>query len=303
MTGVSFVVTVYNKAAYLPAVLSAIFAQEGDFAREVIVVDDGSTDDSPGLLDRLCANRREARVIHQPNQGLVGATNIGVRAATQPWLKIVDGDDVLAPWATRILLDAANAFGTRIALGSAGEYRVGEPISWGALDPAQAEPYRRDLFVECLRNVPGNLSPTLIDRALYWEVGGADPRLYNADLPLLLKLSQGRMAACVKAVVTVSPLVAAGRMSGDERRMLEETNRAIVYFLADHPQLSWRQRRVALERAFGRAWKWQHRRLGATLVSRWFWLYALAKLGPPSFALPFLASTLEAFTVPRRNRS
>ncbi|MGH7000310.1 MAG: glycosyltransferase [Stellaceae bacterium] len=295
MTGVSFVVTVYNKAPYLPAVVDAIFGQEGDFAREIVFVDDGSTDDSPTILDHLCAGRADTRVIHQPNQGLIGATNAGVRAATQPWLKIVDADDVLAPWATRVLLDAANALGAKLALGSGRDYQLDGPVRFGAFDPSQARPYRRDLFAECLRNVPCNLSPTLIDRVLYWEVGGADPRIHNADLPLLLRLSHERVVAGVKMVVSASPVVAPGRMSGDERHMLAETNRAILYFLADHPRLPWRQRRIALERAFGRAWKWQRRRCGASVASRWFWLYVLAKVAPPDLAAPFLRSTLDAF--------
>mgnify|MGYP000285991609 CR=1 FL=1 len=47
---VSFVVTVYNKAAFLPQVLDAIAAQKGDFARQCVFVDDGSTDDSLAIL-------------------------------------------------------------------------------------------------------------------------------------------------------------------------------------------------------------------------------------------------------------
>ena len=54
-SGVSFVVPVYNKAAYLPDVLAAIRAQRGDFAWQYIFVDDGSTDDSLAILERLTA--------------------------------------------------------------------------------------------------------------------------------------------------------------------------------------------------------------------------------------------------------
>ena len=65
MTGVSFIVTVYNKAPYIPAVINAILAQEGDFEREVFIIDDGSTDDLPTILDRMCAGRTGVHVIHQ----------------------------------------------------------------------------------------------------------------------------------------------------------------------------------------------------------------------------------------------
>jgi len=296
MTGVSFVVTVYNKAVFLPAVLGAIFAQEGDFAREFVFIDDGSRDDSVAVMERLCAGRADVRIIRQANAGPAKATNAAVKAATLPWLKIVDGDDVLAPSCTRTLLDAASRLGARFAVGRT----VTNPdVTHVTFPVASAPPAIRkgDLFAECVRNAPCNLTPTLIDRALYWEVGGADARLfYVIDTALLMRASRGRAVAAVNALVAKGPLTAPNRMSADQARMLREHNRAMLYLRAENPNLSWRLRRQLLERAFGRAWKWQHRRRGASMASRWFWLYALAKFGPPSVTAPFLPSTLDAFT-------
>lgn len=297
MSGVSFVVSVYNKAPYLPAVLNAIFNQEGDFTREIVIVDDGSTDESPAVIDRICAGRADTRVIHQKNQGQVAATNAGVQAATQPWLKIVDGDDVLAPYATRVLLDAASSAGAKIAVGAFALYDFGEPIVFSPYDPEKALVRRRDLFAECLKNCPCNLSPTLIDRELYWQVGGADPRLfYVIDTALLTRVSRGRTVAGVDIVVATCPREAPNRMSANQRRMLMGHNQVMLHLLAETPDLSWRERHVLLERAFGRAWKWQRRRCGASLASRWFWLYALAKLMSPSMVAHLLPMTLTAFT-------
>lgn len=297
MTGVSFIVTVYNKEPYLPAVVNALFAQEGDFAREIIVVDDGSTDGSPAILDRIQVGRSDMRVIHQKNQGQVAATNNGVRAATLPWLKIVDGDDVLAPYATRVLLDAASSIGAKIAVGTMGLYNFGEPIVFDQYDPAKATAHRRDLFAECLRNCPCNLSPTLIDRELYWQVGGADPRLfYVIDTAVLTRVSHGRTVAGVDMVVATGPREAPNRMSANQRRMLMGHNQVMLHLLTETRDLSWGERHVLLERAFGRAWKWQRRRCGASLTSRWFWLYALAKVAPPRVVEGFLPLTLDAFT-------
>ncbi|MDE2167762.1 MAG: glycosyltransferase family 2 protein [Alphaproteobacteria bacterium] len=297
MTGVSFVVPVYNKAPYLPAVLNAIFTQEGDFTREIIIVDDGSTDGSPAVIDRTCAGRTDTRAIHQNNQGQVAATNVGVQAATYPWIKFVDADDVLAPYATRILLDAAVSIGAKIAVGATTSYEFGKPITFGPLNAVAAAPYRRDLFREVMKNSPSNLSGTLIDRALYWEVGGGDPRLrYVIDTALMMRASRNRPVAGVRAVVAAGPSTAPNRMSANQARMLREHNRAMLYLLAENPDLSWRDRRLLLERAFGRAWKWQRRRRGASIWSRWFWLYTLAKIGPPALVERHLESTLEAFT-------
>ncbi len=295
MTGVSFVVTVYNKARFLAPVLGAIFGQQGDFEREYIFIDDGSTDESPAVLARLCAGRTDTRLIRQQNAGPAKATNAAVKTASLPWLKIVDGDDLLAPWCTQSLLDAASRLGAKFALGSNVYYEAGRPEDFARFPQAETAPRKRDLFAECLKNAPCNLTPTLIDRALYWEAGGCDERLFTQDFSLLLRLSWREPPAMIDRVVSASPAESGGRVSGNQRLMLKEINQAMLYFLADHPELPWRQRRIALERACGRAWKWQRRHRGASIGSRWFWFYALAKLAPPGLGAAFLPQTLDAF--------
>lgn len=295
MSGISFVVTVYNKARFLPAVLSAIFAQEGDFGREYVFIDDGSRDDSVAVMERFSAGRSNVRIIRQANAGPAKATNAAVKAATLPWLKIVDGDDVLAPHATRLLLTAAERLGTQFALGRNGLYHNVAQI---VFPPAPVPPAmrRRDLLAECLRNVPCNLTPTLIGRERYWEVGGCDERLFTQDFSLLLRLASREPPVDVDAFVSASPEAPGHRVSDNQRLMLKETNQAILYFLAETRGLPLGMRYTAIERAFGRAWKWQRRRRGASMASRWFWLYALAKLTPPGVAAPFLPRTLDAFS-------
>jgi len=295
MTGVSFVVTVYNKARFLPAVLGAIFAQEGDFDREYVLIDDGSTDDSVAVMERLCAGRGGVRIVRQANAGPAKATNAAVKVATLPWLKIVDGDDVLAPHATRLLIAVATELGTQFAVGRNGLYTDPGHVTF-ASPPAAPVIGRRDLFGECLRNAPCNLTPTLIGRARYWEVGGCDERLFTQDFSLLLRLAWREAPADVEACVSVSPEAPGQRVSDNQRLMLKETNQAMLYFLAETRGLPRRHRHTAIERAFGRAWKWQRRRRGTSHFSRWFGLYALAKLGLPTLVECRLPATLDAFT-------
>ena len=91
-TAVSFVLTVYNKRRYLADVLASVAAQEGSFEREVIIVDDGSTDGSRELLKSLGPRLPRFRLIAQPNQGPSIATNRGLAAASMPLVKLLDGD-------------------------------------------------------------------------------------------------------------------------------------------------------------------------------------------------------------------
>src|SRR5665213_1472548 len=201
--GVSTIVTVYNKEKFLPRVLGAIFGQEGDFPRDYIFIDDGSTDGSFALMEKLCAGRSDVLLIRQRNTGPAKATNAAARHARQPWLKIVDGDDVLAPWCTRLLLDATLGLGTQFSVGGNLLYRDVNHVTFGA--PPEAVPVLRDLFTECLRNVPCNLTPTLIGRDRYWEVGGCDERLFTQDFSLLLRLSWRENPAGIPAPVSARP--------------------------------------------------------------------------------------------------
>lgn len=87
---VSVVVTTYNQAAYIEQTLESVFAQTYD-SYEVIVVDDGSTDDTPARLARF--NGR-IEYVRQLNTGVAGSRNTGVVKARGEFIAFLDGDDL-----------------------------------------------------------------------------------------------------------------------------------------------------------------------------------------------------------------
>ena len=90
---VSYIVTVYNKALYLPLVVQGLATQEGDFEREFIFVDDGSTDDSAKVLRQVKETLPgRVEIIEQLNSGPAVASNKGFEASTGELIKFVDGD-------------------------------------------------------------------------------------------------------------------------------------------------------------------------------------------------------------------
>ena len=105
---VSIVVPVYNTAEYLPACLDSILAQSfTDF--ELILVDDGSTDDSLRICEAYAFRDARIRVFHQQNAGVSAARNLGVEQAQGDWLCYVDSDDVVLPAYLQDMLEAADA--------------------------------------------------------------------------------------------------------------------------------------------------------------------------------------------------
>jgi len=101
---VSVLLPAYNEEHFLEQAVESILSQtEPDF--EVIVVDDGSTDGSRALLERLAASDRRIKAIHQPHAGIVGALNRGMREASGRYVARMDADDLAHP--RRLELQAA----------------------------------------------------------------------------------------------------------------------------------------------------------------------------------------------------
>ena len=103
---VSVIVPVYNVAAYLPQCLDSILAQTLQ-ETEIIVVDDGSTDNSPKICDEYAAKDERIQVIHQKNTGLSGARNTGMAEACGKYIAFVDSDDWIEPTMLTKLYEAA----------------------------------------------------------------------------------------------------------------------------------------------------------------------------------------------------
>ena len=87
----------YNVAEFLETAVSSVLAQTfTDF--EIVVVDDGSTDDTPAIARQLQQRSPErVRVIHQENRGLAGARNSALAAARGRFFALLDSDDVWEP--------------------------------------------------------------------------------------------------------------------------------------------------------------------------------------------------------------
>lgn len=95
---ISVIIPVYNVQAYLRECLDSVLSQDYE-TLEVILIDDGSKDDSGRICDEYAAKDSRVRVIHQPNGGAGAAKNAGLRAATGEYLAFLDSDDSLEPGA------------------------------------------------------------------------------------------------------------------------------------------------------------------------------------------------------------
>jgi glycosyltransferase involved in cell wall biosynthesis len=124
---VSVIVPAYNAGRYVDAIGAAMAAQsmpQDEF--EVIVVDDGSTDDTAERLEALAARQPNVRWIRIPNSGWPGRPrNVGIEAARGEYVQFLDQDDGMPPWALEGLYAMGRAQHSDIVIGKvASNFRV-----------------------------------------------------------------------------------------------------------------------------------------------------------------------------------
>jgi glycosyltransferase involved in cell wall biosynthesis len=297
MSGVSFVVTVFNKTAFLPRVLDALARQTGGFMREFIFVDDGSSDGSPELIARLTAGWQDPVIIsRQPNRGPSAATNAGAARASLPWLKLVDGDDLLVPGATARLLEAATATRTTLAWGDLGHYNADESAPLDRTFPPLPFVTEPDGLTRFIRNCAANSSSILATAERYRAAGGCDERLISPDQALFLRLfAETGGGAHVLGPVALTPDKAPGRLSSQERRSRYESVLALYHLVTETPGLSPAYARFAYRRALSRAYRFQRAHGGRRLFTGHFLRLVKSRLSS-KVDVRAMYSALGAFT-------
>lgn len=156
MKKISVIIPVYGAESYLHTCVDSVLEQTfKDF--EIILVDDGSPDNSGAICDEYSVQYPNITTVHQENAGINKARYSGVRKATAEWITFVDNDDTLPADALERLY--AQTADTELVIGSFRKLEVAENLSLeeyrkGVIDSSLIPPqpwgklYRRELFSE-----------------------------------------------------------------------------------------------------------------------------------------------------------
>ncbi len=197
---VSVVTSVYNGGPALGPSLESVLEQQGvEF--ELIVVDDGSTDDSPALLDELAGRDPRVRVLHQENQGLTRALIRGCAAARGEFIARHDCDDLSLPGRLERQVQQLQSDSSLSMVSSwATAQGPGDEVLWElrrADEPA--------LATERLLNHgegPSHHGSVLFRKASYERAGGYRAEFYFAqDSDLWLRLGSVGLLAYEQAIL------------------------------------------------------------------------------------------------------
>ncbi|WP_334072750.1 MULTISPECIES: glycosyltransferase family 2 protein [Paenibacillus] len=189
---ITIVIASYNDSDYLPWAVRSVMAQSF-LEWELILVDDGSTDDTTQVIERFSRSSRIRSLILNENQGKSYALNQALRMARGEWLLELDADDWLAPECCAALLEGA-------------ETMPEAAVIWAQYAQWQERANRQLLLQTVSRHAPvmtpddllsraEPLAPRLLKTAVLKELGGwntAAPfagRLYE-DLELLIRIAR-----------------------------------------------------------------------------------------------------------------
>jgi glycosyltransferase involved in cell wall biosynthesis len=217
---VTAVVPTHNRSRLLRQTLAAVCGQR-DVSLEVVVVDDGSTDDTAAVVEAL-GDDRIRLIRHATPQGVSSARNHGAAEARGNWLAFCDDDDLWAP--NKLQLQLAAAESTSASWVYAGAVKVNRMlrIVGGEPPPSPDELLRR---LPEWNLMPGGSSNVLVRASAFEESGGFDPTLVNlADWDLWNRLALLGRPACVDEPV-VGYRIHLGNASGNTKLIQAEAAR------------------------------------------------------------------------------
>lgn len=103
---ISIVIPVYNVESYLDKCVKSVLEQTyTDF--ELFLIDDGSIDRSGEICEKYAQEDKRVRVIHQKNQGVSVARNVGIDLAEGRYITFLDSDDFVSKYYLELLYQTA----------------------------------------------------------------------------------------------------------------------------------------------------------------------------------------------------
>jgi len=232
---VSIVIATYNRAQFLVETIRSILNQQlRNF--ELIVVDDGSTDDTERLLAEY---RSQLRYLYQENRGPSAARNLGVRCANADWISIQDSDDLCAPNHLETLYGYVKDHPECAMVFANGNYLGGREHNRETIIPrtksqqlAKSGVKLEDFFEKSILR----LQAALISKKAYDAIGGHDESLRICmDLDLGFRLLMNFPVAYLDSVV-FSYRRHAGNIGRNEELRLTENIRVIEKLLREYPR-------------------------------------------------------------------
>ncbi len=242
---VSVLIPMFNAARTIERTLASVINQTHR-KLEILVVDDGSTDDSVAIAERVAAHDSRVTIIRQANGGVASARNAGIAASGGAFIAPIDADDLWHPDKTALQLSAMMGPDGKDDL-SIGLvycwYSIIDADDYVRIDDCRSTADGDVLEAMALRNIVGHGSGALMRREAVLQAGGYDASLRARngegceDYKLYFQIAEHFRFALVRQSL-VGYRETRQNMSSDPRKALRSRALCVPEFLSRHPDLA-----------------------------------------------------------------
>jgi glycosyltransferase involved in cell wall biosynthesis len=202
----TYIVLIHNDEDNILSLVNSLKKTDGNFRKEYIFVDDGSKDESLSLLKIAVNDLPRTTIITQSNQGPAISINKAVNLTTGDYIHFVEGNEILHPESTAVLLHACVEAGAQVAFGqvSSQPFTEEEIIVSGKIieKPIESILLQKSPDI-CLIGKSG----TFVHKDLLVKVGLADSSVYSQNMSLSLRCAKSSKFVYVPANISYKTIV------------------------------------------------------------------------------------------------
>jgi glycosyltransferase involved in cell wall biosynthesis len=206
----------YNRSAFIGEAIASLQGQAG-VEGDIIVVDDGSTDDTARIVEGIATADRRVRLLLRSHGGVAAARNTGIAAITGDYVTFLDSDDICAPG--RLARQAAKLQARPDVAAVVGDLVLFDEMT-PDFQPAPNSQWERVLGV--------SLTTATFRRSVFDEIGPMDESLRQGeDLDFYMRLIETGALFLIEVEVATYYRRHAGNMTNDVRGMRRDAVRAL----------------------------------------------------------------------------
>lgn len=229
----TYIVLIHNNESNITKLVDSLKKIEGNFRKEFIFVDDGSTDNSLSLLKAEVNDIPRTTIITQEMQGPTISVNKAISLATGDYTHFVEGDEVLQVDSTSVLMESCLKLGVEVAIG-----HVAKSISAKAKSAGLWRIIQNPINEILLGKTPGmrdvGRSGSVVHSKLLDKIGKADSSIYTQNMSLSLRCAKYSKFALLEENVTTI----IDRQGNSDNKFSSYNNLKSIYnFSKENPEI------------------------------------------------------------------
>lgn len=267
LNGITYIVTVFNKGNFVKNTLLSVlpFIKKN----QILIIDDGSTDNSLSIINDTLENFKDVdlKIISQQNTGPSLAINNNLKYVKYSHIKLVDGDDIIAPNIGDLMKNEMQKNNLDLLYGD--WVWNDDPASYKFSKVFKKSFIEKNAFLKIFRKGWGGSSNLMVKTNTLLEVKGCDPQVFVQDYSIPLRITghhlkfkkkEPFLMAITKTIVCCGPRFVENRIMSSKAQTLYDMSMATINFINDTKFLPVKYKKEGIRRIINRCKKWERRK-------------------------------------------